>query len=77
MSRVKTRNKLVGDLANNGLYDSDDGVDEQAVDSKSLEYLGSANNSNDYFPEQHLDLGFKKDQNAPKKQFNFCANKAR
>lgn len=28
MNRVKTRNKLVGDLANHGIYDSDDGVDE-------------------------------------------------
>ena len=30
VNKVKSRNKLVGDLANNDLYDSDDGIDNNA-----------------------------------------------
>lgn len=75
INRVKTRNRLVGDLANNGIYDSDDGDHQDCGASASLEYLGSAHNSMDGFTEGVLDLGLKKDANAPKKQFNFF-NKA-
>ena len=80
LNRVKTRNKLVGDLANqHGLYDSDDGIDDPQDQSKSLDMLSSGQNSNyqSLQSEKLLDLDFKKDSKAPKKQFNFNANKAR
>lgn len=88
MTRVQTRNKLVGDLANNDIFDSDDDAGPQ--DGNSIQFTDKLWhnsqyeynwNSNDALEadNQVLDHGLKKDTNAPKKQFNLFdkTNKAR
>ena len=78
MNRVKTRNKLVGDLANNAIYDSDDEAPPQETNTfndqlwYNSQYGGDvySNDAISSLDHEVLDHGLKKDTNAPKKQFN-------
>ena len=60
-NKVKTRNKLVGDIQDNQLYGSDDGQD------KMPDFVQEAED----FDGEKLDLGMGDKASAPKKQFNF------
>ena len=62
---IKSRNKLVGDLQNNELYDCDD----DAVGRQDYE-------DHDMIDEEQLDLGMGNKDNAPKKLFNFFNKKS-